>query len=71
MVIATAKPSVDVTWSDPNGSGMPEWPRIKDLATSKVMVFGDTPQAEAAVPAAKLAFYQAAYQRLLKSPVSN
>jgi para-nitrobenzyl esterase len=56
---------------DPNGSGLPEWPRIKDLATSKVMVFGDTPQAEAAVPAAKLAFYQAAYQRLLKSPVSN
>jgi len=56
---------------DPNGSGLPEWPRVKDLATSKVMVFGETPQAEASVPAAKLAFYQAAYQRLLKSPVSN
>ena len=35
------------------------------------MVLGDTPQAESAVPAAKLAFYQAAFQRLLKSPVSN
>jgi hypothetical protein len=35
------------------------------------MVLADTPQQESAVPAAKLAFYQAAFQRLLKSPVSN
>jgi hypothetical protein len=35
------------------------------------MVLGDTPEAESAVPTAKLAFYQAAFQQLLKSPVSN
>ena len=31
------------------------------------MVLGDTPQAESAPPAAKLSFYQAAFQRLLKA----
>jgi len=31
-----------------------------------VMVFGDAPQVEPAAPAPKLAFYSAAYQRLLK-----
>ena len=56
-----------ITKGDPNGSGLPQWPQYKDLATSKVMVLGDTPQAESAPPAAKLNFYQAAYQRLLKS----
>jgi len=60
-----------ITKGDPNGSGLPQWPAFKDVATSKVMVLGDTPQLEGAVPAAKLAFYQAAYQRLLKAPVSN
>jgi para-nitrobenzyl esterase len=56
---------------DPNGGGLPQWPAYKDLATSRVMVLGDTPEPEAAPPAAKLAFYQAAYQRLLKAPVTN
>jgi para-nitrobenzyl esterase len=56
---------------DPNGKGLPEWPRYKDVATSKVMVLGDTPQQESAVPAAKLAFYQSAFQRMLKAPVTN
>jgi para-nitrobenzyl esterase len=60
-----------ITNGDPNGKSLPEWPRFKDVATSKVMVLADTPQQESAVPAAKLAFYQAAFQRLLKSPVSN
>jgi para-nitrobenzyl esterase len=51
---------------DPNGNGLPKWPEFKDLSKSTVMVFGDTPQAEPAAPAPKLAFYAAAFQRLLK-----
>ena len=60
-----------ITTGDPNGSGLPQWPRFKDLATSRVMVLGDTPQAESVAPTAKLAFYQAAFQKLLKSTVTN
>jgi len=52
---------------DPNGAGLAKWPEFKDLSKSTVMVFGDTPQAEPAAPAPKLAFYSAAFQRLLKS----
>jgi para-nitrobenzyl esterase len=52
---------------DPNGAELPRWPEFKDLSKSKVMVFGDTPQVEAAPPAPKLAFYSAAFQRLLKA----
>jgi hypothetical protein len=33
----------------------------------RLMVFGDTSQVEAAAPAAKLSFYQAAFQRLMKT----
>jgi para-nitrobenzyl esterase len=60
-----------ITKGDPNGAGLPQWPQYKDLATSKVMVLGDTPQAESAPPAAKLSFYQTAFQRLLKSAGAN
>ena len=52
---------------DPNGSGLPQWPEYKTLTGGKVMVFGDTPQVETAAPAAKLQFYTAAYQRMLRS----
>jgi carboxylesterase type B len=52
---------------DPNGNGLAKWPEFKDLSKSTVMVFGDTPQAEPAAPVAKLSFYSAAFQRLLKS----
>jgi para-nitrobenzyl esterase len=51
---------------DPNGAGLPRWPEFKELSNGKVMVFADTPQAEPAAPASKLAFYAAAFQRLLK-----
>jgi para-nitrobenzyl esterase len=56
---------------DPNGSGLPQWPQFKQLETSKVMVLGDTPQVEAAPPVAKLKFYEAAYQRMLKTAGTN
>ena len=52
---------------DPNGAGLPPWPEYKSLTTSKVMVFGDSPQVEVATPAAKLVFYSGAYQRMLRS----
>jgi para-nitrobenzyl esterase len=55
-----------ITKGDPNGNGLAKWPEFKDLSKSTVMVFGDTPQAEPAAPAPKLAFYAAAFQRLLK-----
>ena len=60
-----------ITKGDPNGPGLPPWPQYKDLATSKVMVLGDTPQAESAPATAKLNFYQAAFQRMLKTASGN
>ena len=60
-----------ISKGDPNGNGLPEWPRYKDLNGSKVMVFADAPQMEAAPPVAKLNFYQAAYQRMLKAAGTN
>src|SRR4029453_3744508 len=35
-----------ITKGDPNGSGLPNWPQFKDINSSKVMVLGDTVQAE-------------------------
>jgi para-nitrobenzyl esterase len=60
-----------VAKGDPNGSGLPHWPEYKDLTTGRVMIFGDTPQVESAAPAAKLAFYSSAFQRLLKASPAN
>jgi para-nitrobenzyl esterase len=56
---------------DPNGNGLPHWPEFKDLSNGKVMVFGDTPQVESTVPATKLTFYSAAFQRLMKTSGTN
>jgi para-nitrobenzyl esterase len=56
-----------ITKGDPNGTGLPNWPQFRDM-TSKVMVLGDTPQAEATPPAEKLKFFAAAYQRLIRLP---
>ena len=60
-----------ITKGDPNGGGLPQWPQYKDLGTSKVMVLGDMPQAESAPATAKLNFYQAAFQRMLKTTGAN
>jgi para-nitrobenzyl esterase len=60
-----------ITKGDPNGNGLPKWPEYKDLKSGRVMVLGDTPQVESAAPTAKLSFYQAAYQRLMKTTGTN
>jgi para-nitrobenzyl esterase len=60
-----------ITKGDPNGNGLPKWPEHKDLMSGRVMVLGDTPQVESATPTAKLSFYQAAYQRLIKTPAGT
>ena len=52
---------------DPNGDSLAKWPEYKDLSNGKVMVFADTPQVESTTPASKLAFYAAAFQRMLRS----
>jgi para-nitrobenzyl esterase len=60
-----------MTKGDPNGNGLPKWPEYKELTNGRVMVFADTPQVETATPKEKLTFYQAAFQRMLKSPDKN
>jgi hypothetical protein len=35
------------------------------------MVFGDTPEVEGTVPTAKLTFFSAAFQRMLKTPIDT
>jgi para-nitrobenzyl esterase len=52
---------------DPNGAGLPAWPAYRDAAGGKVQVLGDTVTTESATPVpATLAFFDSAYQQLLK-----
>jgi len=60
-----------ITKGDPNGNGLAQWPAVKELARSKVMVLGDAPRAEDTVPAPKLAVFDAAYARLLSAGGTN
>ena len=60
-----------ITKGDPNGNGLPRWPEYKSLSNGKVMVFSDAPQVESTVPATKLTFYSAAFQRLLTAGGAN
>jgi para-nitrobenzyl esterase len=56
---------------DPNGSGLPTWPQYKDMAKDKVLVLGDTVRVESTAPAEKLAFFNARYVQLMKTPATN
>jgi len=60
-----------ITKGDPNGNGLPQWPAIKALSTSKVMVLGDTPRVEETTPAPKLAVFEAVYAKLLATNATN
>jgi carboxylesterase type B len=53
---------------NPNGAGLPTWPADGDAATGRAQILGDTVATEeTTVPAAAtLAFFDAAYQQLLK-----
>jgi para-nitrobenzyl esterase len=55
------------TKGDPNGNGLPQWPQMRDISRDKVIVLGDTVQAETTVPAEKMAFFNARYARLMAS----
>jgi para-nitrobenzyl esterase len=55
------------TKGDPNGSGLPTWPQMKDTSKDRVIVLGDTVQVESSVSAEKLAFFDARYARLTKA----
>jgi para-nitrobenzyl esterase len=52
---------------DPNGVGLPAWSAYKDHSSGRVMVLGDTVQAEAAAPTAKLSFFDAVHKRLMRA----
>jgi para-nitrobenzyl esterase len=53
---------------DPNGSGLPAWPSYRDAATGQAQVLGDTitTERQAGPLPATLAFFDDAYQQLLK-----
>jgi para-nitrobenzyl esterase len=53
---------------DPNGSGLPAWPPYRDAATGQAQVLGDTitTERQAGPLPATLAFFDDAYQQLLK-----
>jgi para-nitrobenzyl esterase len=53
---------------DPNGSGLPAWPAYRDAATGQTQVLGDAVTTErlAGPMPATLAFFDDAYQQLLK-----
>jgi para-nitrobenzyl esterase len=59
------------TRGDPNGPGLMAWPPYRDLSSGRVMVLGDSVQVEPSPPAARLAFFGAAYARLMSATGTN
>jgi len=55
------------TKGDPNGTGLPLWQPYKDMTAGRAMVIGDMVRVEPMAPAAKLAFFDAAYARQMRS----
>jgi para-nitrobenzyl esterase len=53
---------------DPNGPGLPTWPAYRNAATGKAQILGETVATESSSTpaAATLAFFDSAYQQLLK-----
>jgi para-nitrobenzyl esterase len=49
---------------DPNGRGLPAWPMVKDRATGRAMILGDTIEAESSPDTLRLALFDQAYLRL-------
>ena len=52
---------------DPNGEGLPEWPRFVDLMSSPAMVLGEEAAPESALPTEKFALFNALYERQVES----
>jgi para-nitrobenzyl esterase len=58
---------------DPNGPGLPAWPAYRNAASSAAQILGDTVTTQSApLPAPdRLAFFDSAYQQLLKGGASQ
>jgi para-nitrobenzyl esterase len=52
---------------DPNGTGLPVWPAVRDRNTGRAMVLGEKIEVESAPDTARLAVYDSAYARLRAS----
>jgi para-nitrobenzyl esterase len=58
---------------DPNGQGLPAWPAYRDMTAGRAQILGDSVATETTTTpsAATLAFFDSAYQQLLKGGFSQ